>query len=127
MLLSTLGLDTGPRTRYMGAFLIRESGEIFLISPSTARKMQEIEKDPHVQVIFSDQECHKVLTLTGKAEVVRDNELRRAIYEEKKGLKIYPVFNDYFGVIRFIPLHAEYLDIDVSNDPVVIPLTGNQQ
>lgn len=122
-LLSTIGLDGGPRTRYIGEFRIRDTGEIFLISPSTANKIQEIRKNPQVQVIFSSKDCKQVLTLSGSASILDDISLRLEIYEEKKSYELYPVFNDYFGAIRFIPVKAEYLDVNVSNSPVVIKMS----
>jgi general stress protein 26 len=123
-LLSTIGINGAPRSRYIGAFSIRDTGEFFLISMSNANKIQEIRKNPRVQVIFSSKDCKRVLTLSGNASIVQDISLRRMIYEGRKPLELYPVFNDDFGVIRFVPVHAEYLDINVSNNPVVIKMCG---
>ncbi|MBF0571230.1 MAG: pyridoxamine 5'-phosphate oxidase family protein [Candidatus Omnitrophica bacterium] len=120
VLLSTIGLNGGPRSRYMGAFRIRDTGEIFLISPSNANKIREIRQNPQAQLIFSSKDCKRVLTLSGNALIVRDASLRRTLYEETKPLEIYPVFDDSFGLIRFVPVQAEYLDINISNDPVRI-------
>ena len=119
-LLSTIGMKGDPRSRYMGAFRIRDTGDIFLISPSNAHKIQEIQKNPQAQVIFSGKDFKRVLTLSGNAVVVKDIAIRQSLFEETKPLKIYPAFNDHFGVIHFVPLQAEYLDLNVSNDPVVI-------
>ena len=104
----------------MGAFRIRETGEFFLISPSNANKMREIRKNCQVQVIFSGEGFRRVLALSGDAAIVEDFSSRQNLFEETKPLAIYPVFNDDFGVIRFVPVVAEYLDLDVSNYPVVI-------
>ncbi len=120
ILLSTIGINGYPRSRYMGAFRIRDTGEFFLVSPSNANKILEIQKNPQVQVIFSSKDFQRVLALSGNAAVVQDISLRQNLFEETKPLKIYPVFNDYFGVIHFVPVQAEYLDLNVSNDPVVI-------
>lgn len=125
-LLSTIGLNGSPRSRYMGAFRIRDTGDFFLISPSNTNKMEEIQRNPQVQVIFSDKGFKRVLTLSGKAGIVKDTALRQELFEEKKPLKLYPVFNDHFGVVHFMPLQAEYLDLNVSNDPVVIDLPGDR-
>ena len=119
-LLSTIGIKGSPRSRYMGAFRIRDAGDIFLISPSNANKIQEIRRNPQAQVLFFDKNFKRVLTLSGIAAIVEDMTLRRNLFEETKPLKIYPVFNDNFGVIHFVPVRAEYLDLNVSNDPVVI-------
>ena len=119
-LLSTIGLNGAPKSRYIGTFKIRDTGEMFFISPSKSRKIQEIQRNSQTQVIFSSQDCKRVLTLSGGASIVEDLVLRRRLYEETKPLKIYPIFNDYFGVIHFMPVYAEYLDINSSDDPVVI-------
>ncbi len=97
-------------------------GEFFLISPSNANKMREIQINPQVQLIFSSKDFQRVLTLNGIATVVQDTTLRKSLFEETRPLKIYPIFNDYFGVIHFVPVQAEYLDLNVSNQPVVIDL-----
>ena len=120
ILLSTIGLDGCPRSRYIGAFRIRDSAEIFLISMSNANKIKEIRKNSKVQVILSDNDYKRVLTINGNASIVQDIDLRRTLYEETKPLKIYPVFNDNFGVIHFVPVQAEYLNLKVCNDPFVI-------
>jgi len=122
VLLSTVGIQGGPRSRYIGAFRIRDTGEFFLISLSKANKIQEIRRNPQAQVILSSRDCKRVLTLSGKASIVQEITLRKNLFEETKPLKIFPVFNDDFGVISFVPLQAEYLDVDVSNDPVVIKM-----
>ncbi len=119
-LLSTIGINGGPRSRYIGEFRIRDTGELFLICLSNSNKIQEIQRNPQAQVIFSSKDFKRVLTLSGNAAIVQDITLRQNLFEEKKSLKLYPVFNDNFGVIRFVPVHAEYLDLNVSNNPVVI-------
>ncbi len=122
VLFSTISLKGAPRSRYIGAFIVRDIGEIYLISPSNTNKMQEVRKNQRAQVIFSSEDCHQVLTLSGKAYVVEDDFLRYKIYEEKKNLKMYPTFSNDFGVIHFVSGHAEYLDIDVSNKQKVIKI-----
>ena len=122
ILFSTIGINGGPRSRYMGGFRIRDTGDLFLISMSNANKMQEIQRNPQAQVIFSSKNCKQVLTLSGDASIVQDIFLRRTFYEETKPLKMYPVFNNDFGLIHFVPVQAEYLDINVSNYPVVFKI-----
>ena len=124
VLLSTIGLNGFPRTRYIGAFKIMDTGRIFLITPSDSNKVKEIQQNPRVQVILSDKNCHRVLTLSGNAAMVQDVHLRQRIFEDTKPIKLYPVFNDYFGVIDFSPVLAEYLDINVSNNTFVINIPG---
>jgi general stress protein 26 len=124
LLLSTIGMDGAPRSRYIGAFRIRDTGEIFLISPSKTHKMQEVQRDPRVQVVLASKDMQRVLTLSGSAAVVQDMAVRKGLFEETKPLKIYPVFNDDFGVIHFIPLQAEYLDLNVRNDPFMVKIPG---
>ena len=121
-LLSTIGIDGSPRSRYMGAFRIKEEGEIFLISPSKANKMQEIRRNSLAQVILASKDCQRVLTLSGKAAIVEDMALRRSLFEETKPLRIYPVFDDNFGVIHFVSLRAEYLDLKICNSPYVFKI-----
>ena len=41
-------------------------------------------------------------------------------------MKLYPAFNNDFGVIRFIPETLEYLDLDIRLEPVIIDLTGRR-
>ena len=122
LLLSTIGLNGAPRSRYIGAFRIRDTGEIFLISPSNANKIQEIRKNPQTQVILSSKDCKRVLTLSGNASIVEDISLRQTLYEETKPLKIYPVFSDDFGVICFVAEKMEYLDLNVCDSPFVIDI-----
>ena len=124
-LLSTIGLNGSPRSRFIGAFRIMDTGQVFLITPSDSNKVKEIGQDPNVQVIFASQDCTRVLTLSGKASMLVDVKQRQQLFEETKPIKLYPVFNDYFGVIDFVPLQAEYLDINVSNKTVVLNITGS--
>jgi hypothetical protein len=72
---------------------------------------------------FSSKDFKRVLTLSGNASVVQDISLRRTLYEEKT-LSMYPIFDD-FGVIHFVPVYTEYLDLNVSNDPIVINIPQN--
>lgn len=125
-LLSTIGINGAPRSRYVGGFRIRDTGEILLISPSNTNKMLEIQRNPKAQVLLSSKDCRRVLTLSGNASIVQNISLRRAFYEETRPLRMYSTFNDYFGVIHFIPFRAEYLDLNVSNDPFVINIQDNQ-
>jgi general stress protein 26 len=122
LLLSTIGLSGGPRSRYIGGFSIKDTADLYLISPADTDKIREIQKDSRVQIIFSSKDYRKVLTLNGNAKIVEDESLRRAIYEEKESWGLYPVFNDYFGVIHFVPNQAEYLDLDISNDVVMFQM-----
>lgn len=120
LLLSTIGINGAPRSRYIGEFRIRDTGEFFLICLSNSNKIREIRKNPLAQLIFSSKDFQRVLTLSGNAALLEDITLRQELFDEKKPLKLYPVFNDNFGVIHFVPVQAEYLDLNVSNDPVVI-------
>lgn len=122
ILLATIGLHGGPRSRYMGGFQITDTAELFLIAPSDTGKMREIQKNSQAQVIFSSKDHRQVLTLSGNAAIVKDESVRRAIYEEKESWSIYPVFNDRFGVIHFVPTQAEYLNLNTSNDTINIQI-----
>lgn len=122
LLFSTVSLSGGPRSRFMGACVILDNAEFYLISPSNSRKIKEIVNNSLSQVIFFTKDYQQILTLTGVASVVQDFELRKSIYEKNKDLKIYPVFDDFFGVIHFHFVEAEYLNLKLSDSPVIFEL-----
>lgn len=119
-LFCTIGIDGKPRTRFMAGYRIRAQKQIILTTYSDSTKIHEIRKNPNVQFILFTTGQAKVLTLSCMAKIVDDLALRQEIYEERKRPALFPVFDDSYGVILLEPVVAEYLDVSVSNSPVVI-------
>lgn len=72
-LLSTLGLDGRPRSRWMVPIALpRLKGRLFALSSMSFDKIAEIENDGRVQWILQSDDLSLVATLEGRAFVFRD-------------------------------------------------------
>jgi len=119
---ATIGLDGFPKMRYMGAFVGEKQWVFYLVSLSDSQKMLEIEKNEKAQLIFWSPDFQKVVSLWGTAGVVREQSKRREVYDQTAPLKIYPQFSSDFGVIQFVSLRLEYLNLHIRNDAFKVVL-----
>lgn len=112
-----------PRGRYMGALLIK-NGTIYMSTFSESRKIQQIQSNPHSELIFADPEYKQIATLGGDSRVEGSLELKKEFWEANPLCKDY--FSGYdtpeFGLIAFEPHSGEYLDLQAQHAPFAVAL-----
>jgi general stress protein 26 len=120
---STIALDGFPKMRYMGAFIVDEQLSFYLVCLSGAQKVREIHKNEKSQLTFWSRDFQAVVSLWGKASVVREEKKRREVYNKTSPLQLYPKFSRAFGVIRFVPIRLEYLNLRIRNEIFKVDLS----
>jgi len=117
-LLTTIGLDGYPRSRFMGTFVTGQRWVVFLVCLADSNKISQIRRRRRTQLTFWVDDYHAVVSLSGEAELVKDIKVRRRIYKRTAPLQLFPEFNNTFAVIRFTASYLEYLNPRVSEESV---------
>jgi general stress protein 26 len=76
--------EEGLRARPLEAMPDREEGAIFFLTDIRGLKDDEIERDPQICLTFVHAEEKVYLSITGRAEVLRDAERARRLWSEKQ-------------------------------------------
>ncbi len=71
-MLTTAGDDGSLRSRPMATQQIEFDGDLWFFTNASAPKVDEIRHDQHVNVSFSSPEDNRYVSVSGKAQVVRD-------------------------------------------------------
>lgn len=112
-----------PRGRYMGALLIK-AGVIYMATFSASRKIQQIQSNPHSELIFATPEYKQIATLGGDSRVEGSLELKKEFWQANPSCKDY--FSSYdaaeFGLVAFEPHSGEYLDLEAQHMPFAVAL-----
>lgn len=117
-LLTTMGPDGYPRSRFMGTFVAGQRWVIFLVCLADSNKISQIRRRRKTQLTFWEDDHHAVVSLSGEAELVKDMRVRRWIYKRTAPLRLFPEFNHTFAVIRFSASYLEYLNLRVGEKSV---------
>ena len=109
--LITITENGTPRGRMMTHLPVGDDLVFWYGTRDQSRKVVEIEKNPAVSVFIfrpSDQSC---ISAQGKAEIIRDDEIRKKYWQDKWSAywKKGPTDPNYC-LIKVIPQKIEYLD-----------------
>ena len=109
--LITISEDGTPRGRMMAHLPLQDDMVIWYATGSQSRKVSEIEKNPSASVFYYRPTDHSSVSALGKAEVVRDDETRKKMWQEAWSAfwKEGPTDPGYC-LIKVTPTKMEYLD-----------------
>ena len=120
---TTVDSESNPHSRYMGGLMI-EAGVIYMATAGDARKMQQIQANPHSELLFAAEEYKEVATIAGESTIEQSLALKKAFWQANPVCKDY--FSSYeapeFGLIAFRPDSAEYLNIALQHAPFPVSL-----
>jgi general stress protein 26 len=95
--------------RPMALAEVEDNGDLWLVTDIHSEKVEELAEDARVSV--SMQAGDRYVALSGKAEVVRDTDRVRALWNEKwRGWFPKGVEDPNLVLIRVKPMHGEYWD-----------------
>ncbi|MCC7147020.1 MAG: pyridoxamine 5'-phosphate oxidase family protein [Phycisphaeraceae bacterium] len=81
-MLTTVGADGLPRARWMGASSVTGGlTEIYTLTGSKTRKVEEIRRNPHVCWVFSASDYNGIVTLFGQAEVLTAPTVAQSVWD----------------------------------------------
>jgi len=117
---ATVDDEGRPHSRYMGVLDIAPDYSAFFLACETdSEKVHDVVQNPHSQLLFATPDFLQVATVSGRAEMVESAERKREFWEANPVLAGYFASPDdaKFGMIRFVPEYAEYLDLNVGYHP----------
>lgn len=88
-----------------------EGSALWFFTRAESRKIDELRADPRVMLNYSDESSDNWLSITGRAEIVRDEEKAKALWTETlrtwfpKGPE-----DDQIALVKVVPEEAEYWD-----------------
>lgn len=71
-MLTTAEADGTLRSRPMATQQIKEDGDIYFFTHATSPKVDEVQRDQHVNVSYANPEDHRYVSVSGMARLVRD-------------------------------------------------------
>lgn len=124
--LATVDAEGAPRMRWMGALLEDpdEPWTFYLACRVGSRKLQELEHNPHAQLLFSDMDRWQVASLSGTAAAVDSPELRQLLWDAVPAMQRYysGVDDPKLGIIRFTTRCMELLAMHEAREPYCFEL-----
>ena len=98
-------------TRPMATQEVEDDGTIWFFSPADSTKNAEISKDNHVQLIYSNRSSSEFLSLYGKADIVRDTNKAKELWNMFLTTWFHEGPDDpNLTLIRFTPTEGHYWD-----------------
>ena len=126
VVLSTVDDQGHPRSRFMGAVVPVEGVEFawYFETMRESRKVGQLGKRPHAQVLAARADYSEVAALSGRAALVDDDTVK------KQGWDAVPASAEYFtgwdspefAVLRFDAESLEYLNLTVRLEPFAVNL-----
>ena len=110
-LMVTTDDDGRLRSRPMAVHQTSYDGHLWFFTKVTSSKIEQIEGNPDLLLAYSDPDRQNYVSVTGKAEVIRDRELIRGMWSEM--LRIwFPKGQDdpELALIKVTMQDAEYWD-----------------
>jgi general stress protein 26 len=123
---STVDDGGRPHSRLMGAMVPVPDEEFawYMETAHHSRKVEQIKKNPHSQVLAFNPDYTQVATLDGKAELVEEMDVKKLVWDAVPASSEY--FSDWkspeFGILKFAVERVEYLDLTLQLDPFVVEL-----
>ncbi len=122
--LATVDRAGQPQVRWMGGCITDEPMTVWLAAGANSRKMDQIRANAGSQLMFQDEGCSRVATVTGNCEVVEDIEAKRRLWDSMPQLSRYVSGPEdpEFGVIKFVARRIEVLSTAEGMGPQVAEL-----
>ncbi len=103
-------------SRIMTHIIQKDKFVLWYPTRTHTKKTDEIQRNPDVKVLLNGFTYGYSISLTGKAEVIYDEELRRDFWDDK----LYFFFKDgpsdpEYCLIKFVPEKIEFLDVKKRN------------
>jgi general stress protein 26 len=100
--------DDGLRSRPMSLAEVTDQGELWFLTSITSPKVEQLREHPGVAVVLA--EANKYLSLTGRAELVRDPVKIRRLWAEPHRVWFKSEDDPDLVLLRIEPSFAEYWD-----------------
>lgn len=97
-------------SRPMGAFVRPEDGAIYFFTDDRAHKDDEIRQHPKVCLAFADISGQKYVSVSGIAEIGRDQNKIEELWAIPAKVWWKTPDNPHLRLIKVIPEHADYWD-----------------
>mgnify|MGYP006267903523 CR=1 FL=1 len=109
--LITFGTDGAPHGRIMTNLPLGKDMVIWFATGLSTNKIKDIKKNPNVSVFVDDPNDQTYASITGKAEIVTDDRLRKKFWQEPFGFFFPggPSDPDYC-LLKITPKKVEYLN-----------------
>ncbi len=109
--LITFGPDGAPRARIMTNLPLGKDLAILFATGLSTSKIRDIKKNPAVSVFIDDPDDQTNVSISGNAEIVTDDRLRKKFWQEPFGFFFPggPTDPDYC-LLKITPKKVEYLD-----------------
>lgn len=122
--LATVDQAGVPQVRWMGGCLLDEPMTLSMATKAKSRKMDQIRAHPQAQLMFQDEECTRVATVTGTCEVDDTLESRRRLWQAIPELArhVSAPEDPALGVIKFVGSRIELLKMTAGAVPEVAEL-----
>jgi general stress protein 26 len=125
-ILSTVDSRSRPQSRYMGG-LVQVAGkpfDFYLITGVESRKVKQLAGNANAQILAARPDWSEIVTLNGKAAVVKSAAAKRAAWDGMPGAHQYFTGLDdpRYGVLLFKGRQLEYLGMGGAAEPTVVKL-----
>jgi len=121
MVLSTVDEEGRPQSRFMGAMVPVSGAEFawYFETMRQARKVKQLARCPFAQVLVSRADYSEVATFSGRAALVEEPEVKKAVWEAVPASGGYFTGWDApeFAVLRFNAEKIEYLNLTLQLEP----------
>jgi len=109
--LITFGQDGAPRARIMTNLPVGSDMTIWFATGLSTSKIQDIRKNPTVSVFIDDPHDHTNASITGTAEIITDDRLRKKFWRDGFGFFFLggPTDPDYC-LLKIKPERVEYMN-----------------
>ncbi len=109
--LITIAEDGTPKGRMMAHLPVKDDMIIWYATGTQSRKVVEIDKNPAASVFFYRPTDHSGVSAMGKAEIVRDDETRKKMWQDKwSAFWSEGATDSRYCLVKVTPEKIEYLD-----------------
>jgi len=109
--LITIAEDGTPKGRMMAHLPVKDDMIIWYATGTQSRKVVEIDKNHAASVFFYRPTDHSGVSAIGKAEIVRDDETRKKMWQDKwSAFWSEGATDSRYCLVKVTPEKIEYLD-----------------
>jgi len=124
--LATVDAEGQPQMRWMGALVedMNSPWVFYVACMKGSRKMQQLEANPHVQLLFSRIEDMLVASISGTAEAVDSPGVRQLLWDAVPAMREYYSGEDdpNMGIIKITTECMELLAMQEQHEPYCFEL-----
>ena len=111
--LTTVDEKGQPQGRWMGRGVLDEPLTVWMATGVGSRKVGQLRANPAAQLMYADPQFSRIITISGKCEIVTDMEPKRRLWEAMPAMSRYVSGPDdpTLGVIMFVGRRVELLNM----------------